>query len=80
MQEEVKFLCIHAYEFLMLESALKYSRACLSFKIQDLIYVVFTLKLMSLGSLNLVLYQEKDQIIKSTGLTYLLLVWKNQLV
>lgn len=36
MQEEVKFLCIHAYEFLMLESALKYSNAC---KIHDFMTV-----------------------------------------
>lgn len=32
MQEKVKFLCIHAYEFLTLESTLKYSKAGLSSK------------------------------------------------
>lgn len=39
----------------------------------------FTMKLMPLGSLNWMFYQEKDQIIKPTGLTFLLLVWKSTL-
>lgn len=64
----------------MLENALKYSKACLAFKILDFIYIIFALKLMPLGSLNWVLYQAKDQKIKPTVLTFLLLVWKNQLV